>query len=75
MAAHSLRYTVKQFAYWLRRSFYANMGHIANDWAPDAIAADDIKPAARRKAIRLDFAVPKKHRLFWAHRRINHLPH
>ncbi len=57
----------------LRETTYDDMAHQASDWIPEEARTEST--ARERQPIKLDFAVPKKNRLSWIRRSIQHLPH
>ncbi len=57
----------------LRQHAYAEMHHIAGSWFPEGHTVR--KPSMPQEALRIDFAVPREHRLIWASRRIGQLPY
>lgn len=65
--------TTKALIHNLREIAYGDMARQASGWITEEnrIASNtrEIKP------IKLDFAVPKKHRLAWFRRSIQYLPH
>lgn len=63
----------KQTFHWLRGIAFDDMARQASGWVPDELR---IEPEVSRKPpIKLDFAVPRKHRLAWIRRTMQHLPH
>jgi hypothetical protein len=63
----------KAFICNLRESTYNDMAHQASDWIPEEARTE--KTVCKNPPIKLDFAVPKKHRLAWICRTIQHFPH
>jgi hypothetical protein len=57
----------------LRETTYADMAHQASDWIPEEARTEST--VRENQPIKLDFAVPKKSRLAWIRRTIQHLPH
>jgi len=57
----------------LRETTYDDMAHQASDWIPEEARIEST--VHERQPIKLDFAVPKKNRLAWIRRSIQHLPH
>lgn len=57
----------------LRHHAYDEMNHIAGSWMPTGLP--EHKSASPRKTIRIDFALPREHRLILANRRIGSLPY
>lgn len=68
-----LNRTAKFFYHRLREVAYDDMARQASDWIPEELRVE--KKACQEKPIELDFAVPKKHRLDWIRRTVQHLPH
>jgi len=65
--------TVKHLHHWVREIAYHDMSRQASDWIPEELRINnESKPS---QPISLDFGVPKKHRLNWIQRTIQHLPH
>ena len=56
----------------LRKTTYDDMAHQASDWIPEEARIES--PVREKQPIKLDFAVPKKNRLAWIRRSIQHLP-
>lgn len=57
----------------LRHHAYVEMNHIAGSWLPTGLPErDSVTP---REVIRIDFALPREHRLILANRRIGSLPY
>lgn len=57
----------------LRETAYNDMARQASDWIPEELRVEST--LRKDPPIRLDFAVPKKHRLAWIRRTMQHLPH
>ncbi len=57
----------------LRETAYEDMARQASDWIPEEARIDS--KSRVRQPIKLDFSVPKKNRLAWIRRTIQHLPH
>jgi hypothetical protein len=57
----------------LRETTYDDMAHQASDWIPEQARTEST--VRESQPIKLDFAVPKKSRLAWIRRTIQHLPH
>ena len=57
----------------LRENTYDDMAHQASDWIPEEARIETT--VRESQPIKLDFAVPKKNRLAWIRRTIQHLPH
>ena len=57
----------------LRKTTYDDMAHQASDWSPKEARIEAV--VRESQPIKLDFAVPKKSRLAWIRRTIQHLPH
>jgi len=57
----------------LRETTYDDMAHQASDWIPEEARIETT--VRESQPIKLDFAVPKKSRLAWIRRTIQHLPH
>ena len=57
----------------LRETTYDDMAHQASDWIPEEARIETT--VRESQPIKLDFAVPKKNRLAWIRRTIQHLPH
>ena len=57
----------------LRETTYGDMAHQASDWIPEEARTEST--VRENQPIKLDFAVPKKSRLSWIRRTIQHLPH
>jgi hypothetical protein len=64
---------VKQIHHWLREIAYDDMARQASGWTPENARIE--KTVSNKQPIKLDFDVPKKHRLAWIQRTIHHLPH
>lgn len=64
---------VKHLHHWLRKIAYEDMARQASGWVQGEYRIE--KPANPQKPIKLDFGIPKKHRLAWIRRTIHHLPH
>ena len=59
--------------HWVRKIAYADMERQARGWVPDDKL---IEPRSNETTpLQLDFDIHKKHRLKWAHHRVNHLLH
>ena len=56
----------------LRKTTYDDMAHQASDWIPEEARIKS--SVSEKQPIKLDFAVPKKNRLAWIRRSIQHLP-
>ena len=56
-----------------RETTYDDMAHQASDWIPEEARIETT--VRESQPIKLDFAVPKKNRLAWIRRTIQHLPH
>ena len=67
-----LNSTAKLFYRRLREVAYDDMARQASDWIPEELRIEERTPT---KPIDLDFDIPKKHRLDWIRRTIQHLPH
>ena len=63
----------KHLHHWLRAIAYDDMARQASGWVPDE--ARVAKQFQKEQPIKLDFDIPKKHRLNWSHRTIQQLPH
>jgi hypothetical protein len=63
----------KRFFQSLRESAYDDMAHQASDWIPEELRVTS--KVRKSQPLRLDFAVPKKHRLAWFSRKIQQLSH
>lgn len=64
--------TVNHIHYWLREIAYDDMARQASGW----VQAHRIEgKISNRPPIKLDFGVPRKHRLGWIERTIHYLPH
>ena len=57
----------------LRETTYDDMAHQASDWIPEEARIETT--VRESQPIKLDFAVPKKNRLAWIRRTIQHLPY
>lgn len=57
----------------LRETAYDDMARQASDWIPEELRVEST--LRKSQPIKLDFAVPKKHRLAWIRRTMQHLPH
>ena len=57
----------------LRETTYDDMAHQASDWIPEEARKEST--VRENQPIKLNFAVPKKNRLAWIRRTIQHLPH
>lgn len=64
---------VQRAHHCLREIAYDDMAHQASDWIPEQVRIE--KTVRNSQPIKLDFEVPKKHRLAWIQRTIHHLPH
>jgi hypothetical protein len=63
----------KSFFRITREIAYEDMARQASDWIPEEAR---IEATVRdNQPIKLDFSVPKKNRLAWIRRTIQHLPH
>lgn len=63
----------KKIHYWVREVAYNDMSLQAASWIPnEARVASDVR---NDQPIKLDFAVPRKHRLNWISRTMNRLPY
>jgi hypothetical protein len=49
------------------------MARQASGWTPENARIE--KAVSNKQPIKLDFEIPKKHRLAWIQRTIHHLPH
>ena len=56
----------------IREVAYNDMARQASNWIPENLRIETKKSG---NPINLDFDVPKKHRLDWIRRTIQHLPH
>ena len=65
--------TAKALFQSLRETAYDDMAHQASDWIPEEARIETT--VRESQPIKLDFAVPKKNRLAWIRRTIQHLPH
>ena len=65
--------TAKSLFRSLRETTYDDMAHQASDWIPEEARTESA--VRENQPIKLDFAVPKKSRLAWILRTIQHLPH
>jgi hypothetical protein len=63
---------VKQARRWLRKTAYADMARQVSGPVPDQTRVE--KQGLTREPIKLDFKIPKKHRLNWRHRTVHQLP-
>lgn len=63
----------KQIHHWLREIAYDDMARQASGWVQNGHRIE--KDSVNRQPIKLDFDVPRKHRLAWIQRTIHHLPH
>jgi hypothetical protein len=63
----------KRLHHWVRAIAYDDMARQASGWVPDE--ARGTKPFRKEQPIKLDFDIPRKHRLNWSHRTIQQLPH
>ncbi len=57
----------------IREIAYDDMARQASDWIPEEARIETT--VRESQPIKLDFSVPKKHRLAWIRRTIQHLPH
>lgn len=64
--------TVKHIHHCVREIAYNDMARQASDWIPEEARIE--KKVLEQLPIKLDFAVPKKNRLNWIRRTIQHLP-
>jgi hypothetical protein len=64
---------VKHVHHYLREISYDDMARQASGWISDEARIET--KGHNCQPIRLDFAVPKKHRLAWIRRTIQQLPH
>jgi hypothetical protein len=64
--------SITQLRRWLRGVVYKDMDCQARDWAPEGLLPD--KKPQPLQSIKLDFAVPRKHRLNWVRRRVDQMP-
>lgn len=64
---------MKQARYWLRVMALDDMARMASGWIPDGMRITTAPD--RRPPIKLDFAIPRKHRLGWIYRTVHHRPH
>ena len=64
--------TVKYIHHWLREIAYDDMARQASGWVPDEVRIE--KTVYENQPIKLDFSVPKNHRIGWIQRTIHHLP-
>ncbi len=72
--APALITSAARYAYhWLRESTYNDMARQASDWIPNEVKTE--KQARDKQPIKLDFGIPKKHRLAWICRTIQQRPH
>ena len=63
----------KHLLHFVREIAYDDMSRQASGWIPEN--ARIVRNTSNNRPIKLDFAVPKKHRLNWIHRTIHQLPH
>ena len=63
----------KHVHHCLREITYDDMARQASGWIPEEARIE--KSLRNSQPIKLDFAVPKKHRLAWIGRTMKHLPH
>ncbi|PLX72806.1 MAG: hypothetical protein C0614_13580 [Desulfuromonas sp.] len=63
----------KQVYHWLHEAAHDDMARQASGWVSDENRLE--KRIKNEQPIKLDFAVPKKHRLNWIQRATHHLPH
>jgi hypothetical protein len=63
----------KHLHHGLREIAYDDMARQASGWIPDEARTEN--NSRNNQAIAIDFAVPKKHRLAWISRTIEHLHH
>ena len=64
---------VKHIHHWLHEIAYDDMARQASGWIPDEARIE--KKVRNQQPIKLDFDIPKKHRLDWIRRTIHQLPH
>ena len=64
---------VKALFHSLRETAYNDMSRKASDWIPEEARIEST--VRESQPIKLDFAVPKKSRLAWIRRTMQHLPH
>lgn len=57
---------------WLREIAYNDMACQASNWIPKETRAE--RQTRESQPIKLNFGVPKKHRLAWIQRTVQHLP-
>ena len=65
--------SLKNLLHALREIAYNDMARQASGWIPEDARIE--RTYRSSQPIKLDFAVPKKHRLDWIRRTIQHLPH
>ena len=65
--------TAKILIHSVREIAYDDMPRQASDWIPEEARIE--RPVCDDQPIKIDFAVPKKHRLGWIRRTIQTLPH
>ena len=63
----------QHFIQSFREIIYDDLAHQASDWCPDEVRIEKI--LHKNQPIKLDFAIPKKHRLAWSHRTIQQRPY
>ncbi len=63
----------KHLYHWLHEIAHDDMARQASGWISDEARVEQL--ASCNRPIKLDFSVPKKHRLGWIHRVMHHLPH
>ena len=63
----------KHLLHSIREIAYDDMARQASGWIPESTRRE--RTARISKPIKLDFAVPKKHRLDWIRRTIHQLPY
>lgn len=62
-----------RFHHWLRKVAYDNMSRQASGWVPNDMRIECTP--SQEQPIRLDFEIPKKHRIAWIQRTLHRLPH
>ena len=65
--------TAKTVIHSVREIAYDDMARQASDWIPEEARIETT--IRKTQPIKLDFAVPRKNRLAWTRRTIQHLPH
>jgi hypothetical protein len=65
--------TVRSLIRSVREMAYDDMARQASDWIPEEARIETT--IRETQPIKLDFAVPKRNRLAWIRRTIQHLPH